>query len=136
MLSLKAILRNAPRPIHLGARDVSVSGITRTIKPRKGCIVFSGETRTVRDAKGVRILSPKQREYKTTIEVYDKGKVKVECTCDQHWAFWEVALYEQGSADIKHSNGKQPNTTNPRKIAGCCKHVVALATKLGSKVGI
>jgi len=39
---------------------------------------------------------------------------------------WEVANKKVGSSQIFHSNGKNPNKTNPTMRPGLCKHLIAL----------
>jgi hypothetical protein len=52
-------------------------------------------------------------------------RCKVSCDCEDFLYRMEVANHAHGAADIKHSNGKRPNTTNPHIRPGLCKHLLA-----------
>jgi hypothetical protein len=50
-----------------------------------------------------------------------KSHVKVSCSCPDFMYRFEVVLNNKGAADIKYSNGEQPQ--DPGR-PGCCKHLV------------
>jgi hypothetical protein len=73
---------------------------------------------------------PKVSKYTTMIEFYPENKVKVACSCEDHLYRWEYALYRKNASYITYSNGEPPVDTNPKLVAGACKHVVKLAMEL------
>jgi len=52
--------------------------------------------------------------------------VELSCSCPDYMYRWEVANHKVGSAQIFHSNGKNPDKTNPTFRPGLCKHLIAL----------
>jgi hypothetical protein len=59
-----------------------------------------------------------------------KGPVKTSCDCEAFVYTCEVALHNQGAADIIYSNGEAPDVKNPRMIPTLCKHLYALAQQV------
>jgi hypothetical protein len=130
MLTLKGILANTPRVNLLAAKDVVVGQMQKKVNAKTGFKRVSAVTYTATDPKGYNI--PKPKKYTSVVtQISDKNHVEVSCTCDNFWSTWEVALHAKGAARIRFSNGEMPNIRNPRMIAGCCKHLVALINKMG-----
>lgn len=73
------------------------------------------------------------KKYATMIEFYADNKVKVSCSCEDHLYRWEYALARKKASYITYSNGERPKDTNPKMVAGCCKHCIALYATLRAK---
>lgn len=105
-----------------------VKALTAKRKSRNGDIWYECSTRTS-------IPGEKPRTHYQKIHVLGGGsqragqskvRLKVECDCEYHCFTCEVALHRYGAADIIHSNGEFPHTTNPRGIPTVCKHLYVL----------
>ncbi|BAG41676.1 hypothetical protein [Ralstonia phage phiRSL1] len=80
-------------------------------------------------------VNPNPHKYVTVITFLDQQlHVHVSCSCADMLYRWEVALTSKGAAEIEYSNGDLPTTTNPQLKVMCCKHVLALYTKIKPKL--
>jgi hypothetical protein len=69
-------------------------------------------------------------KYSTSLTFIKGDKCVYSCSCDDFMYRWEYALARKGGAEIKYGNGEPPGNSNPKLVAGVCKHVIALYNKL------
>lgn len=103
------------------------------VKLRKVKITRSGEQVVKAAGEAYSPGSSAGSSYETEIEFKPKKKVKLSCSCDDFVYRFEWVLFNRGSADILYGNGAPPDDTNPARMLGCCKHVIALRNYLVDK---
>jgi hypothetical protein len=89
----------------------------------------AAQTYSVEEVEG----RPKWFKYVTTIEFHPKKAVKLSCSCSDFKYRAEYALHKYGAADLRYSNGEPPLVRNPGAKPMCCKHLIALYSKLVEK---
>ncbi len=104
---------------------------TKILKKKNGNRLIKSKVYSTHNIQGIR-KSPPYTKYIATVEI-DKKAVKVSCSCDDFWSVWEYALTQKGAADIEYCNGQAPVEKNPRLVAGTCKHLYKIITKLIDK---
>lgn len=137
-MSLTEILRKCQKVDIDGAKSVAVVP-NKVRKGRGGTVFFTTKTRpgeageTAYRYHQVSVYPMDRRGYTGTLMACPA--VKVSCDCDRFMFTYEVALWKHGAADIVHSNGQLPVTTNPKMVPGCCKHIIS-AVKFIFKNGL
>ena len=88
-------------------------------------------TTKVKDSYGHIVRKPPEPKYVTVVEFLDKSlHVNISCSCPDFLYRFEVALSLKDAYQIEYSNGALPVVTNPALRAACCKHCIAMYSKI------
>jgi hypothetical protein len=128
ILTARQILQKTPKSRR---SDFVKIEATKVLQRKNGNKLVKSKVYSTHTIAGVR-KSPPYTRYIATVEI-DKKAVKVSCSCDDFWSVWEYALTQKGAADIEYCNGDPPVEKNPQYVAGCCKHLYKILTKLIDK---
>lgn len=74
--------------------------------------------------KHFQLVYPRNRNYNGPL--YKCPRIVVTCDCKRFLFMWEWALWNQGAAEIIHSNGKPPYQKNPNFLPSGCKHLLVV----------
>lgn len=128
MLTLKQIVDRTDKLRQYNAKFVR---FLRVKKGRDanghGFIAVQSVSNKVMRPDGRVITKDESTKYITMVTfVDDKLHCKCSCSCPDFLYTWEVALNKKRAAEIEYSNGESPDIRNPARVAGTCKHLVAL----------
>jgi hypothetical protein len=128
--TIQQLMKATPPDTKRLATNVRISAM-KVKQTQDGYPVIIAKTQSTVDAKGKVITRPGQKDsYVSTIEVYPKHQVIVDCTCSQHLYRLEYYLNKVGAARIIRSNGEPPTIRATEGGVWLCKHLYALADKL------
>ena len=135
-MTMKQMAANTPRDRKLMSQYVVLSNVKKkNIKPglQRYLSATTYSTHVMDPKLGVPVKNKLRTKYRTEVlslqgdsKPLGKSYLKVSCECGDFWCHWEYALNKRGASDIQYSNGEPPVVTNPRNIAGVCKHIMAL----------
>lgn len=133
-MSLKGLLRKTPKLFKANSKHVVVKKLKKA-KTKTGlpaiqgkCFSedFTGAKQTIYDLYVIGIDS------KTT-PVSQQKRVLVSCNCASYVFTFEYANAHHGCSKIIYGNGDAPDYTNPGKLPGMCKHLVAFTAEIVQK---
>lgn len=137
MMTLPQIIRRTPRQRIEAAKYVKLLNIKKGYNEQGHGFIAAQtySTHVWSPATYSWVRSRDRSKYISVVVFVDNSlHCKVSCSCPDFTFRSEVALAEQGAADIEYSNGQPPTSTNPNMVPQTCKHIVRLYLSIKDKI--